>query len=68
MKLKGDIVGGSAIVVLLVGVVLCMINTSWFPWVNLVGLLIALGAIVFLKKRPAQETPGFQRTSKGGMV
>ncbi|MBW2545125.1 MAG: hypothetical protein JRD43_06630 [Deltaproteobacteria bacterium] len=64
---KGDVVGALAIVVLLAGVSLCMINTSWFPWVNGVGFLIALGTIIFLKKRPAQKMPGFQRTSKGGM-
>lgn len=67
MKMKGDIVGAAALVLLLIGVVLAMLNTSWFPWLNGAGLLIALGAIVFIKKRPAQEMPGFQRTSRGGM-
>jgi hypothetical protein len=71
MKLRGergDVVGALAIVVLLTGVVLCMLNTAWFPWINCVGLLIALAAIIFLKKRPAQKMPGFQRTSRGGMA
>jgi hypothetical protein len=66
MKVKADIGGAAGIVVLLIGVVICMLNTSWFPWLNSVGLLIALGAIIYLKKRPAQEMPGFQRTSRGG--
>jgi len=64
---KRDTVGALAIVVLLAGVSLAMINTSWFPWINIAGLVIALGAIVFLKVRPAQEMPGFQRTTRGGM-
>ncbi len=71
MKLKGekgDVVGALAILVLLSGVVLSMLNTAWFPWINIAGLLIALGAIVFIKKRPAQKMPGFQRTSRGGMA
>jgi len=67
MKMKVDIVGASAVLVLLAGAILCMINTPWFPWLNLVGLFIALVAIVFIKKRPTQEAPGFQRTSRGGM-
>lgn len=67
MKVKVDLVGASAVLALLGGAVLCMLNTPWFPWLNLVGLFIALVAIVFIKKRPAQETPGFQRTSRGGI-
>ena len=64
---RGDIVGAVSILVLLAGTALCMTNTAWFPWLNLGGLVIALGTIIFLKKRPAKEFPGFQRTSKGGM-
>lgn len=64
---RGDAVGAVAVLVLLAGVALCMTNTAWFPWLNLGGFVVALGTIIFLRKRPAKEMPGFQRTSKGGM-
>ncbi|MDO9515677.1 MAG: hypothetical protein Q7J01_06205 [Syntrophales bacterium] len=64
---RGDVVGALAILLLLAGVALCMTNTSWFPWLNGAGFVVAMGTIVFLRKRPAKEMPGFQRTSRGGM-
>ncbi|MBA7564470.1 hypothetical protein ES708_06133 [subsurface metagenome] len=67
MERKGDRVGALAILVLLTGVVLCMTNTAWFPWANFAGLLIALGAVVFIRKRPAQAAPGFKRPSREGV-
>lgn len=67
MKLKGDLKGGAAIAVLVVGVSLCMMVTAWSPWLNVAGFVIALGAVVYLKLRPAQKMPGFERTMKGGM-
>ena len=66
MKMKGDIGGGVTVLVILAGVVLCMTRSAWFPWLNFAGLLIAVAGVVYLKKRPAQETPGFQRTTRGG--
>lgn len=67
MKLKGDIKGGVAIVVILVGVSLCMMVTSLSPWLNIAGFFVALGGVVYMKLRPAQKMPGFERTMKGGM-
>ena len=67
MKLKGDIKGGAAIVTILVGVSLCMMVTAWSPWLNVAGFVIALGGVVYMKLRPAQKMPGFERTMKGGM-